>query len=194
MTRLLSAPSWAEDGSPAGRRRPLRVAHLGARVHRKGWTVFEELAASVAGDERYRFFHLGMPSGSALPDQIRHVPVCVDADRPDAMIEAVAEHRIDVVVNWSLWPETFCFTAHEALAGGAFVVAREGAGNVWPAARDNTPGQACCLVTEADLLGLFEGGELAARVAAGPRRRGALLAGGGTADWLLPRLRGGPTP
>jgi hypothetical protein len=116
------------------------------------------------------------------------------------MVEAVAEARIDVVVSWSLWPETFCYAAHEALAGGAFVVTRTGAGNVWPAIVANAPGQGCVIDGEAELFALFEGDGLRTAVEAAPRSRGALLSGRGTADWLLDGRRRkkhpspGPTP
>lgn len=165
--------------------RPLRVAHLGGRVLHKGWTVFEDLALRFAGDCRYAFYQLGSSNGPPLPSLIRNVPVRADAEHRDAMIEAVAEHRIDVVVNWSLWPETFCFAVHEALAGGAFVVARAAAGNVWPAVVANAPGQGCTLEDEAALLALFESGAIRTLVSTAARHRGVLLAGNGTADWLL---------
>ena len=109
--------------------------------------MFEELALHLADDPRYIFFQLGVPAGPALPENIRNIPVRVDAERRDEMVEAVAEARIDIVVSWSLWPETFCFMAYEALTGGAFVVARAGSGNVWPAVMANAADQGCVLRT-----------------------------------------------
>jgi len=101
------------------------------------------------------------------------------------MIEAVIQHQIDIVVCWSLWPETFCFTAHEALAGGAFVIAREDAGNIWPAVQANAPGQGIAVKNEIDLFQLFETGEIQALVASSQRSRGTLHPGGNTAEFLL---------
>jgi hypothetical protein len=164
--------------------RPLRVAHLGARLFHKGWQVFIELAQAFAGDPRFTFYHLGIEEGSPLPGCIRQVPVRVTAEHRDAMIEAVAEHWIDVAVNWALWPETFCFTVHEALAGGAFVIARAGAGNVWPAVQANAPHRGCALNTEGELHEMFASGDISARAAASPGVRGALLIGGNSAAWF----------
>jgi len=169
------------DENPGG---PLRIACLGARLFHKGWHVFTELAQSFAEDSRFAFYHLGIAEGPALPGCISHVPVRVTAEDRHAMIEAVAEHRIDVVVNFALWPETFCFAAHEALAGGAFVVARRDAGNVWPSVQAHAPHRGCAVDSEADLHELFASGALAQAVARSSRCRGPLLIGGNSAEWF----------
>jgi hypothetical protein len=170
--------------------RPLRIAHLGARSPYlfKGWPIFEELASRFCSDRRYRFYQLGVTHGPATVGSIKQVAVRVDSTQRNAMIEAVAEHRIDVVLCWSLWPETFCYVAHEALAGGAFIVARKAAGNVWPAIVTNAPGQGCVVDDEPGLFELFESGPLLGRVNASGRRRGALIRGRGTFDWLQSRI------
>ena len=163
----------------------IRVAYLGARVGHKGWIAFEELAMALSGDRRFAFFHLGQAGDGAIEGGIRHVQVRVSAENREAMIDAVAEHRIDVVICWSTWPETFCFTVHEALAGGAFVVARDGAGNVGPAIETHAPRQGCVVPDEQGLRTLFESGEILQRLDGAERRYGALRLGRGTADWLL---------
>jgi hypothetical protein len=165
--------------------RALRVAHLGARVFHKGWPVFEELALRFASDGRYVFFQLGASEGPPLSSHITQVPVRVDAEHRDAMARAVSETQIDVVVSWSLCFETFSFTTHEALAGGAFVVARVNAGNIWPTVLANAPEQGIPIVSEEELFALFGSDSLEAKVAAISRQRGTLSAGGGTAEWLL---------
>jgi hypothetical protein len=167
---------------------PLRVAHLGTRSITKGWSVFEDLALRLAGDDRYRFFHLGTLSGPTWPSVIHNIPVHVGPSDRSAMTDAVAEARIDVVVNWSLAFETFSFTTLEALAGGAYVVARAGAGNVWPAIVANAPGQGCALRHEEALLALFTGDDLRERVLTSRRRSGIIRYGGGTATWLMPHF------
>jgi hypothetical protein len=175
----------AVDGAPIAPQAnsPLRVAHLGASIMHKGWHVFEELAIKHARDPRYKFYHLGaagVPSFKYVRDPVRVTP-----DQRDAMIEAVVRNRIDVVICWSLWPETFCFTVHEALAGGAFVVARQAAGNVWPAVQANAAAQGCAVEDDASLFQLFEGGEIQALVARARRVRGTLHPTGDTAEFLL---------
>ncbi len=196
IRRLLTtaAGTGADVRAPG---RTLRIAHLGSRSLHKGWPVFEKLALDLANDDRYAFYQLGIQRfGPPLPGYIRNIPVEVVGGRRNAMIEAVAEARIDVVISWSLWPETFCIAVHEGLAGGAFIVARAGAGNVWPAVKANAPDQGVAIDNESELFELFEGDELRQLVETAPRHRGALLPGRGTADWLLPSRRArfvGPT-
>lgn len=187
LAKLLLSGSEIDRNHDADER-PLRIAHVGARAFRKGWAIFEELALRYADDKRYEFFQLGVTDGPALPRNIRNIPVRVDDAHRNAMVEAIAEARIDVVVSWSLWPETFCFTAQESLAAGAFVVANAQAGNVRPAIEAHAPDQGCAVADIDALFALFEGEGLRVQVRAAPRRRGILLAEGGSADWLLGRI------
>lgn len=184
--RLLTAASEVPALSVAPSL-PLRVAHLGSRSYYKGWTVFQELAQRLARDERYIFLQIGTPDGPALPEFIRNIPVRVDAQHRDAMVDAVAEARVDVAINWSLCFETFSFAVHEALAGGAYVIARNGAGNVWPAVSASSPPRGCVLTDEAALLELFQIGALRSKVCALPKRRGTVMPTGGSATWLMRR-------
>ncbi len=170
--------------SPSSKAGRLKVAFLGARAFQKGWTVFEELAFRHVNDQRFEFYQLGA-SKKRVPQNIHHIVVRVSASNRSLMVDTIQNEGIDVVVNWSLWPETFCFTAHEALAGGAFVIAKSSAGNVWPAIFANNPLQGCALDDEHQLFSLFEGEELFRLVDASDRRLGSLTLSGGSADWLL---------
>lgn len=162
--------------------RPLRVAHLGAAAPHKGWATFAKLVERHARDDRYEFFRLGF--GSSELDGLTEVLVEVGPDKVDAMIDAVREYEIDVVINWSNCFETFSFITLEALAAGAFVVARKGAGNVWPAivAADSSRGIA--ISTEIELRALFATGEIT-EFASVTQTRGRLHRSRGTADFLL---------
>ncbi len=170
--------------------RKLRIAHIGQRLFHKGWLVFQELALQLASDDRYEFVQLGLSSDVALPGCIRHIEVRVGPDDRNAMIHALAAAHIDVVVLWSLWPETFSYAAHEALAAGAFIVTRTAAGNIGPMIEANAPGQGIELPGQPSLLTLFETGEIMRLVAESTRRHGAVISGGGTADWLESFLPG----
>lgn len=162
---------------------PVRIAHLGAPTHTKGWTAFRRLAERFADDPRYAFFQLATETATD-GGPIRAIPMRVTAGSPEAMIEAVVSHRIDVVVNWASWPETFCYAAMEALAGGAFLLTHTDAGNV-AALAEAHPGSAMAIPpSERDLHAVLEGASLLSALAAAPTRRGILLPEGGTARWL----------
>jgi hypothetical protein len=137
----------------------LRVGFTGGAAYHKGWHVFEELAARHYKDSRYSFFHLGSGRvNQAL--NISFVNVTVDPARRHSMVDTLIANQIDVIVNWSLCYETFCFVAYEAVAGGAFVLARKSAGNIVPAVSQEGVEQGLGLDTEQELFDLFESGEI----------------------------------
>jgi hypothetical protein len=162
--------------------RPLRIAFLGSPIYHKGWDAFESLARWHARDERYAFYHFG----SADPEVpcLQHVPVTVARESRSAMIEAVRAAEIDVVINWSMCYESFSFTAIEAVAAGAFVVARRDAGNVWPLVRAINPKRGCSVVGETELLALFADGQIFEYVSVADRRTGSLRFGSYTGQLL----------
>jgi hypothetical protein len=162
--------------------RPLRIAHIGARTLVKGWSVFEQLAERFGAGARYRFFQLCHEEARRLK-AVTQIPVRVTGDDPDAMIDAIAENGIDVVISWSAAMETFCYAVHEAIAAGAFVVTRSNAGNV-PAIVECYEGRGIVLPDESALDSLFETSELETMVWQSTRRRGVLVPQGGAAGWL----------
>lgn len=164
---------------PKAQPQHLRICFLGFPLYHKGWHVFEELARRHLADARYSFFRLGSARIADSPN-ISFVEVGMDRHHPDLMIEAIAANRIDVVVNWSLCYETFSFTAHEAVAAGAFVLAPKWAGNIVPAILRAEQGLA--LDSEQELFDVFASGdvfEIAKR-----RRRGRLIRRPATAHYI----------
>ncbi len=163
---------------------PLRIAFVGLPRHHKGWEVFLELAKRAASDARYQFYQLG-----SLPQRdsstIQHIRVKVGPEDRNAMSETIRREKIDVVVSWSLWPETFCLAAHEALAGGAYVIARREAGNVWPGILASNDRQGCVLDEENQLFDLFEGDGVFQCLETADRKYGEIMLNGGTAVLLL---------
>lgn len=158
-------PSGVESTRPD---RKLRIGFLGAPVYHKGWFTFLSLAERLLQDSRYELYHLGSWA-SANQFNIRHVHVNVNQEHRDAMIVAVSNAKLDVVINWSLCFETFSFTTHEAIAGGAFIVARRDAGNVFPAASQAGVEQGLACDNEDELFELFNSGHISQLV--GKRRR-----------------------
>ncbi|MEV8468060.1 hypothetical protein AB0T83_14885 [Fluviibacterium sp. DFM31] len=111
----------AEDG-------PIHIGFAGSPAPHKGWSVFLEMAERFALRDDMSFHYLGSENPGI--GAIRFHPASVSTDDPRAMIDAIREARIDLVLNWASWPETFCLAAYEAVTGGARLVSRAGAGNV----------------------------------------------------------------
>ena len=135
--------------------RTLRVAYIGQPVTHKGWPVFRDLTLRFGDDRRYQFYHVGKgPQG--VPATF--VEVAVGADDLDKMVRTLRKLKIDVALVWSLWPETFCIAAVEALRAGAAILTFKDSGNV--AAIVQKTGLGSVLDSEADLIALFESGEV----------------------------------
>lgn len=183
LGRLLLSDSHIpfETGSTG---RPIRIAFLGQRAYPKGWPVFQNLAELFQNDPRYEFHHIGLAQSVPAAGHIIYTPVNIALDGPDAMIRAVVARNIDVVVNWSLWPETFCYAAYEALAGGAFLLAPDGEGNVPVLLRRLAPGQGLLLESEDELVALLATGKLSNILKLSCRQRGYLMAEEGSIAWL----------
>jgi hypothetical protein len=139
---------------PTGK--PLRVAFIGLPVPHKGWRAFRDLALKFGRDPRYEFWHFGKYSQKSLP--VRFVETTVTANAMDAMTRAIEQSAIDVAMIWSLWPETYCFTAFEALASGASVLTHSDSGNVANLVENGAHG--AVLTSEDELDNLFESGDI----------------------------------
>jgi hypothetical protein len=161
---------------------PLRIGYLGSALYEKGWPVFEELAARHFNDRRYTFFHLGGVPGTPSRN-IRFMKVLVNPEDRQAMVRGVIAADLDIVVNWSLCYETFCFTAHEAVAGGAFVITRHDAGNIWPALSQAGIDRAHALRSKDELFAIFASGQVLELDLT--KRYGSLEAGSATASYIL---------
>ncbi|HTW27046.1 MAG TPA: hypothetical protein VME92_07970 [Acetobacteraceae bacterium] len=121
---------------PAGQRAagaaelPARIAFIGHPAANKGWPVFEELVSRTWKLGAYEFLHLSSETATPPLAWVRTVPARVTPEHRDRMRDLVEAEQIDLVVVLSTWPETFCYVASEALAGGADVVALADSGNV----------------------------------------------------------------
>lgn len=121
LRKRRTTPAEREEG-------PLRVAFLGMPAEHKGWPVYAKLVDRFFDDPRYEFHHLGKVRDKAVEARFTAVEPTPDVAEP--MAAAVEALGIDVAIIWSLCPETFCFTAYEAVAGGAAVITNPDAGNV----------------------------------------------------------------
>lgn len=133
----------------------ISIGFLGGQVYHKGWNVFEKLAQFLMDDSRYRFVHFG--TTKPLMSKIYHVNVHVTASDCFAMSRAISEAEIDFVLHWATWPETFSFTTHEAIAGGAFVLTNPISGNV--AAAVSSTGMGAVFPDESQLFNFFKENE-----------------------------------
>jgi hypothetical protein len=103
------------------------LAFAGHPLAKKGWQAWRRLVDREEISRGYDLYHFGSHAGE-FPE--RFVEVSVTRDNREAMIHALRAHEIDVVLLWSIWPETFCYVLHEAMAAGSFVITHAHSGNV----------------------------------------------------------------
>ena len=130
---VLPHTRFVENGdpvsAPASGDSVLRVAFPGNPRFHKGWPVFMKLVNANRNNPALEFHMLSVQESNELAG-VRHTPVHVSADYPAAMQDALTSLRIDLAFIWSVWPETYCITAHEAVAAGVPVLTCEQSGNV----------------------------------------------------------------
>ena len=107
----------------------IRIAFLGFPIPHKGWPVFIDLASRLRKDPSFEFYHFGSEPQRQCND-VKFFSVAARRENRSAMTDAMLRNGIDVVLLWSICPETFSFTAYEALAAGALIITHENAGNI----------------------------------------------------------------
>jgi len=164
---------------------PIRIAFFGYRTHLKGWNTFQMLAMKFKDDSRYEFHHLGMAQNVAASGNIIYTPVSNSRRGEEAMIFAAVSRNIDVVINWALWPETFCYAAYEAVAAGAFLLAPTGSGNVSALIEKLGADHGLLLHSEDELISLMTSDKLCKIMRLSNRKRGYISPSGDSVSWLL---------
>lgn len=180
LSRAVVLPHLSLDWSAAEKRgeirdgAPVRVAFAGIASAHKGWPVFRRLAEACTGDGNYSFHYFGVSETDS--PTIDATPVKVEIERPEAMRDALMAADIDLLVHWASCPETFSFSACEALAAGSAIVTHPGTGNVAALVQEGASG--AVLDDEEALLAFFLHSDARALAATNRRiaKRGAAFA------------------
>jgi len=168
---------------------PVRVAFMGYRSVAKGSGAFERIVHESCGVAAYEFYHFASPGVEPSSARVKKVDVSVTAQDRDAMVRALTENDIDIVVIASIWPETFSYTLFESLAAGCDIVTVADSGNV--AAKVQETGRGLVFPDEDALVEFFVKGGAVAWTRARSREgisRGALRQTGTTVAVLFDHL------
>lgn len=107
--------------------RKLRLAFLGHPNPRKGWRVWRQLIDQNDLEKHYACYHFG---SRYEKEKETFVAVSVSAKNRHQMQEVLEEYEIDVVLLWSIMPETFSYTLYESIAAGCYVLTHQNSGNI----------------------------------------------------------------
>ena len=145
-----------DQGSAAVRsgNAPVRVAYVGYQRAHKGWPIWDELVMRTHRLGIYEFIHIGSPETAGSVHGAVHYAAQTTAAAPDAMIRAIQDLRVDLVLVLSTWPETFSYVTFESLAAGADVVCLADSGNIAAAVLRQRRG--IVAADQASLFALFE--------------------------------------
>jgi len=106
----------------------VRVAYCGHPAFHKGWHIFKEIVELSGVIRKYEFFHFGLHKTGLQP--VEFITVRNSNNSRFAMVSALRDYDVDIVVIPALWAETFCYVAYEALLAGALVMTLDISGNV----------------------------------------------------------------
>ncbi len=166
----------ADRAPPQARGDAVRVAYVGMPDTHKGWPLFQDLVGVMGASPDYTFYHFADAHALRPLRDLRGVAATVRPDAPLAMVAALRDARIDLVLMLSPWPETFSLVTMEALAAGAEVLALATSGN----AAALVAGSGTVLPNAVGLLAHFTSGEAAARA----RARRQTLTASETLLWI----------
>ncbi len=119
---------WHSKRAPKVDKTTINIAYLGYPLDYKGWKTWLDLTQAMKNDRRYQFFQFSTVPGE--PGNYKTIHTQVSDANPTAMVDGLRNKQIDVVLLWSIWPETFSFTLHEGLSVGAYVLTNPNSGNI----------------------------------------------------------------
>lgn len=141
----------------------LRIAFIGYGRVEKGWEIWKKVCEKY--DRMYDLYVLG---DGECPQKVQKVPVSVAKDGPNAMIDAVRKHKIDVAFLWSTVPETYSYTFFESYVSGCFILTNPKSGNICAMTKQYECGRVLadtaelldylsdCRKLKEDILGMYE--------------------------------------
>ena len=106
----------------------VRVAYLGYKSNLKGWNVWKTLYSDKELDCRYKFFHIGSQANYAT-----NVSCCAYSfidDGINAAVKLLEANEIDIVILWSIVPESYSYTMYESIASGVPIITNSRSGNI----------------------------------------------------------------
>lgn len=119
---------WTESLPKSDFNHSIRIAFVGFPVYHKGWETWLSLTSKYSKNTRFKFFLFSNRAGKS-GNYSRVKTTVTNRDR-DAMVNNLKSNHIDVVVLWSICPETFSFTLYESLAAGCYIITNKNSGNI----------------------------------------------------------------
>ncbi|WP_337104130.1 sulfotransferase [Paenibacillus sp. YIM B09110] len=108
--------------------RKIRLAYLGYKMDNKGWALWEKLYQNEQLNGIYEFHHVGSAQNYDKNVVCHSYSFVTHGNM--AAVNILIEQQIDVVLLWSIVPESYSYTLHEAIAAGVPVLTSPKSGNI----------------------------------------------------------------
>lgn len=109
-------------------KRKIRLAYLGYKMDNKGWALWERLYNDESLRRHYEFHHVG--SQENYSDHVQKHRYSFITHGTMAAVDLLVNQDIDLVLLWSVVPESYSYTFHEAAAAGVPVLTSPKSGNI----------------------------------------------------------------
>lgn len=128
----------------------IKIGFVGVPIPAKGWNQFKNLYKKYQKASELEFVYFSSIEDSSV--DIRRVPVTFQKSL-SAMQDALKEERIDYVILWSIWPETYSYTYFESYSAGCCIITNSNSGNIADQVHSMNTG---LIVNEKELMTFFD--------------------------------------
>lgn len=128
----------------------IKIAYIGQQLYLKGWNVWKKIYNKGLLEKKYISYYLGMGDKHRFAE--KNIKVSFQKTGKDAMVQALRKQKIDCVILWSIYPETYSYTYYECLAANVFVITNVESGNIAAMVEKNENGVVCNQIDELIVL------------------------------------------
>jgi glycosyltransferase involved in cell wall biosynthesis len=116
----------------------LKIAFLGYQTNFKGYDVFNSLAESLLIRNKYLFYSFGNNPKNNRFNNIINIDLGFKREIDAQITTILLNNTIDIVILWSLLPESYSYTLHEAYSAGIPVITNTISGNIYESVANGT--------------------------------------------------------
>lgn len=115
--------------TPLKRDETIRIAFVGKQISTKGWDYYKRILRRLQNNRfHYSFYYFGKPKEHIK--EVHEVYVDISKMGKNAMINAIRDSKIDIVLLLSTVAETYSYTMYESHAANAFIITTNTSGNI----------------------------------------------------------------
>lgn len=124
----------------------IRIAYVGRKNKYKGYETWEKVISNEIIKNNYELYYFGINVSNS--SNVKEIYTF------NNMTEQLRKYNIDIVLLWSIIPETFSYTYYEASASGATILSNINSGNISVLIKENKNGY--IFNTEEELINYLE--------------------------------------